>query len=161
MYINKYSFLLSFKRILQIEDSDKSYGRNTLLKVITFFYIPIILLFILGICCCFNKSYKASIALFSVNAFLSLFCFIDSLLYTYKVDMPEKEIYIFEDGFNDRINDFLSGRLNTKVCIVLSPIFLFVAFIIHAILIAFFSKSQPKKEDNDLMLSPIINEDKK
>ena len=75
--------------------------------------------------------------------------------------MPEKEIYIFEDGFNDRINDLLSNKLNTKVCIVLSTLFTFVAFIIHAIIIAFFSKLQPKKEDNDLMLSPINNDDKK
>ena len=157
--INKYSYLLEFKRKLQYNGGGKSYERNAFLKAVTYFYIPIFILLFITSCFLCSERHKISLFLFSVCAILTFFSFIDSLIYPYKVDLPEKEIYVFDEELNDDINDLLNVKLNIKIYIVLSTIIIFVAIILQMILTVILLKRKTKneeKEENDSILSPII-----
>ena len=155
--INKYFYLLEFKRLLQYNKGGKSYERNIFLEICTYFYIPIFVLLFFAMCFLWNEAYKGSIIVFSICAFISFFAFVESLIYPYKVDMPGKEIYIFNEEFNDKINDILSDKLNIKIYTVLSTSIILMVFILLIILGSFLLKNKTKEKLDDSILSPIIN----
>ena len=144
-----YYYYEEFKRILPHKDKNgNSVGRSSLSNIVNYYYIPTFILIIIGGISCFLDNYKAALYMLYICGLLTFCAFIDSLFYPYKVDIPGKEIYIFDEQFNDEIKEILDNKLDKKIYLVGSTITIIVSLIIH-IIISHLLFQNAKNEDND------------
>jgi hypothetical protein len=149
-----YYYLSEFKRILLYNDKDNIDGRSTLSKIVTHLYIPTFILIIVS-CLVFSAEYyNYSFYIFLICGLLTLCSFIDSLFYPYKVDIPGKDIYIFDDILNDKIKKALNEKINIKEYIVGSTIVVILAIIAHIIICKYLDIIVSKDNDEE---SRILN----
>jgi len=155
--INKYYYLLEFKRIfVPYKENDKSFGRSDLSNIVDYFFIPTYILIIISTILSFLDKYKIPLYMLYISLFLSFFAFINSLFYPYKVNIPGKEIYIFSEELNDEIKTKLDDKLDSKIYFVGSTIVLIISIIAH-IIISHILFSQENKKDN-IIISPLVKE---
>ena len=157
--INRYYYLLEFKKFFYYSDSKESFEGITFHPtfIFLFYFVYFILILINYIILCKNI-YKDVKYISFASLIISLSFFIKALLNTYKVNMPEKEIYVFDDETNDKIRKELTKRRNAKILMVVFSIMIIVTFIIHIIVAEYLRKKETKKEESNI-LSPIIKED--
>ena len=149
-----YYYLSEFKRILLYNNKDNIDGRSTLSKIVTHLYIPTFILIIVG-CLVFSAEYyNYSFYIFLICGLLTLCSFIDSLFYPYKVDIPGKDIYIFDDVLNDKIKKALNEKLNIKIYIIGSTIVVILTIIAHIIICKYLDLTVSKDNDEE---SGILN----
>ena len=157
--INRYYYLLEFKKLFSYYDYEKSFEAydfsSRIIILFTFIYAILILINFFVICKNIYKDVK-NISLAALIVSLSFL--INSFLYSYKVNMPEKEIYVFDDETNDEIRKKLTEKLNIKIKLVGFSVMIIVTFIIHIIFGEYLIKKETKKEENNI-LSPIIKID--
>ena len=157
--INRYYYLLEFKKFFYYSDSKESFERisfhPSFLFVFYFAYFMLILINYIMLC---KNGYKDVKYISFISLIISLSFFIYALLNTYKVNMPEKEIYVFDDETNDEIRKKLTNRRIAKIQMVVFSIMIIVTFIIHIIFAEYLRKKETKKEEINI-ISPIIKED--
>ena len=94
--------------------------------------------------------------MFYICGFLTLCAFIDSLFYPYKVDIPGKEIYIFDDKFNNEIKDILENKLDSKIYLVGSSSAIIISIIAHIIINHIFLKNEKNEGNNNIIRSSLV-----
>ena len=149
-----YYYLSEFKRILLYNNKDNIDGRSTLSKIVTHLYIPTFILIIVGFLVFWAEYYNYSFYIFLICGLLTLCSFIDSLFYPYKVDIPGKDIYIFDDVLNDKIKKALNEKLNIKIYIIGSTIVVILTIIAHIIICKYLDLTVSKDNDEE---SGILN----
>ena len=157
--INRYYYLLEFKKLFfYCCDSNESFDApgfpSPIIIVFYFIYTFLMLMNFFVIC---KNIYKDVKYICLAALIVSLSFLINSFLYSYKVNMPEKEIYVFDDKTNDEIRKKLAEKLNIKMKLVGFSVMIIVTFIIH-IIGEYLIKKETKKEENNI-LSPIIKID--
>ena len=149
--INRYYYLLEFKKFFYYSDSKESFEGITFNPAVIFllYFVYFMLILINYIILCKNI-YKDVKYISFTSIFFSLSFFIKALLNTYKVNMPEKEIYIFDDETNDEIRKKLTNRRIAKIQMVVFSIMIIVTFIIHIIFAEYLRKKETKKEETNI-----------
>ena len=98
--INKYYYLYEFNKILIPNSSTYNVvRRSTLSIIISYSFIPYIILNLIGCIQFCSEKYLAVMWLFCICGIINISSLINSFFYPYKVDIPGKEIYIFEESF--------------------------------------------------------------
>ena len=155
--INKYYYLYEFNKILIPNSSTYNVvRRSTLSIIISYSFIPYIILNLIGCIQFCSEKYLAVMWLFCICGIINISSLINSFFYPYKVDIPGKEIYIFEESFNDKIKQILEDKLNSKIYMVGTTLIIIICIIIHIILAQIFIK---ENKDNSI-ISALIDENK-
>ena len=102
---------------------------------------------------------KRSLLLFIISLILIFISFINAFFYVDHVNMPEKDIYIFDIRFNSEIKERMETIKLAKDVYIAGNLFLFIIVCIHLIF-TLIIYSDAKEKDNEFLINS-SNEAKK
>jgi hypothetical protein len=158
-YMNK------FEKAFPYQDEERGLvGNNWFSITLEYCLIPAVLLIVFaGINFIMNHyqlvNLKCSLLLFIISLILIIISFINAFCYVDHVNMPDKDIYIFDFLFNLEIKERMETIKLAKDVYIAGNLFLFIIVCIHLIF-TLIIYSDAKEKDNEFLINS-SNEAKK